>query len=94
MSSRTDSVKQLAADLASQATEWAALAAEWSRLAAEWDQRAAAWTERAGGWAASTDERARHAGEEVQWAAGRAHEVAAWVRLAARDMLSLASRAP
>jgi len=94
MGSRVDSIKELAVDLKSHPAEWAALAAEWSRLAAEWDQRAAGWAKRAGEWAASTDDRAHHAGEEAQWAAGRAHEVAAWVRLAARDMLSLTSGAP
>jgi hypothetical protein len=63
------------------------MANEWLRLAAEFDERAEAWRTAAGTWASDADERGCRAGERVQWAAQRTHDLAAWIRQAARDLL-------
>ena len=86
-----DTAGKLTTESADHAGEWSALAAEWTQLGEDWDQRAAAWSARAATWVGSIDARSPHAIEEAKWAAERAREMAAWVRLAAREMLRLTS---
>lgn len=84
MASRDMARESLAGDTA----EWSALAAEWSRLAQDWDRHAASWSARAARWHGS-DACTGHAVEQANWASARARDVAAWVRLAARELLTL-----
>lgn len=85
-----DSIPAPPPDAAEDHADWASLAAEWGRLAAEWDERAAAWTTMAGRWTSSRQPKARQAGERAYWAAQRAHDLATWIRQAARDLCELA----
>ena len=72
--------------------EWSALAAEFARFAEEWDQCAAGWGTRAARWCdGSFDARTGHAIEQAHWACEQTRQVAEWVRLLAREMLTLTS---
>ena len=72
-------------------TELTARAMEWENLAAKLEQRAQSWGDEATRWHARRDVRAPISSYREQWVAEQAHQFAAWLRLAADHLFTLAS---
>jgi hypothetical protein len=64
---------------------------EWENLATKLEQRAEAWGGEAVRWRARRDSRASISSYREQWVGEQAHQFAAWLRLAADHLLTLAS---
>jgi len=72
-------------------TELTARAMEWENLAVKLEQRAEAWHDEAARWHARRDSRAPISSYREQWVADQAHQLAAWLRLAAAHLFALAA---
>jgi hypothetical protein len=78
------SPEQLSADLTARALAWQNLAAQLTQHAEVWDAEAARWE-------AARDPRSAVSGYRTQWVAEQARQLAAWLRLAADHLFSLAA---